>query len=100
MAISRSIVMATFLSLDGDGPVHRQLYRALRRAILDGALPSGARLPSRRALTRDLGLSRPPVLRAYEQLLAEGYASGRRGSGTYVAGTLGGAPVQRTALPV
>jgi GntR family transcriptional regulator/MocR family aminotransferase len=99
MAISRSIVMATFLSLDGDGPVHRQLYRALRRAILDGALPSGARLPSSRALTRDLGLSRTPVLLAYEQLLAEGYASGRRGSGTYVAGTLGGAPVQRTALP-
>jgi hypothetical protein len=32
MAISRSIVMATLLSLDGDGPVHRQLYWALRRA--------------------------------------------------------------------
>ncbi len=91
--------MATFLSLDGDGTLHRQLFRALRRAILDGALPPGTRLPSSRALTRDLGLSRTPVLLAYQQLLDEGYALGRRGSGTYVAGALGSPPARRGGVP-
>ena len=30
--------------LDGDGPLHRQTYRALRDAILGGRLTAGARL--------------------------------------------------------
>jgi GntR family transcriptional regulator/MocR family aminotransferase len=35
-------------------------------------------------LARDLGISRLPVLNAFEQLLHEGYVVGRVGSGTYV----------------
>jgi GntR family transcriptional regulator/MocR family aminotransferase len=88
MSNSLSLPMTTLLSLDGDGSLHRQVYRALRAAILDGTLASGARLPSTRALTRELGLSRTPIVLAYEQLLAEGYASARTGSGTYAARTL------------
>jgi GntR family transcriptional regulator/MocR family aminotransferase len=92
--------MTTLLVLDGDGLLHRQVYRALRAAILDGTLTPGARLPSTRALTRDLGLSRTPVVLAYEQLLAEGYASARAGSGTYVAHTLAARPAPaRTVEP-
>jgi len=92
--------MTTLVVLDGDGPLHRQVYRALRGAILDGSLAPGARLPSTRALMRDLGLSRTPVVLAYEQLLAEGYATARTGSGTYVAGSLaGGAAPPRAAEP-
>src|SRR5262245_8416047 len=100
MANSRMIMMTTFHALDGEGPLHRQLYRVLRAAILNGDLPPGARLPSTRALTREVGVSRTPVLLAYEQLLAEGYAAGRRGSGTYVAGELGPAPARRSAAPL
>ncbi len=77
-----------WLSLDGTGPLHRQAYRSLRQAILSGALPPGGRLPSTRALARDAGLSRNTVLEAYAQLVAEGYAEGRAGSGTYVADAL------------
>jgi GntR family transcriptional regulator/MocR family aminotransferase len=77
-----------WLALDGTGPLHRQAYRALRLAILGGALPRGCRLPSTRALARDAGLSRNTVLEAYAQLVAEGYAAPRAGSGTYVADTL------------
>jgi GntR family transcriptional regulator / MocR family aminotransferase len=92
--------MTTLLSLDGNGPLHRQVYRALRVAILDGTLGSGARLPSTRALTRELGLSRTPIVLAYEQLLAEGYATARAGSGTYAARTLApGAPAPRGTEP-
>jgi GntR family transcriptional regulator/MocR family aminotransferase len=76
------------LPLDGDGPLHRQAYRALRGAILAGRLPGGARLVSTRAMAAELGVSRNTVLQAYEQLVAEGYATSRGGSGTYVADAL------------
>ena len=66
-------------------PLHAQLYRALRAAILRGELGPGARLPSTRALAADEGLARNTVLRAYDQLLGEGYVVGRRGSATCVA---------------
>jgi GntR family transcriptional regulator/MocR family aminotransferase len=76
------------IKLDGSGPLALQLYRALRRAILSGALPPGARLPSTRGLAAETGVSRNTVLLAYAQLLGEGYAAGRRGSGTYVPAEL------------
>ena len=62
--------MTTLLVLDGDGLLHRQVYRALRAAILDGTLTPGARLPSTRALTRDLGLSRTPGVRVPSRMAA------------------------------
>jgi GntR family transcriptional regulator/MocR family aminotransferase len=74
--------------LEGQGPLTRQLFRGLRRAILDGRFKPGARLPSTRALSTDLGLSRNVVLLAFAQLVAEGYAEGQRGSGTFVVEVL------------
>jgi GntR family transcriptional regulator/MocR family aminotransferase len=62
-----------------------QVERELREAIRTGRLPAGAELPSTRALASDLGISRGIVVEAFEQLLAEGYLSARRGSGTMVA---------------
>lgn len=70
---------------DVDEPIHRQVREGLRRAILEGRLRPGQRLPSTRMLALDLGVSRLPVLNAYEQLLHEGYLVGRTGSGTYVS---------------
>ena len=65
-------------------PLHRQLYEALRRAMLDGKLGAGERLPSSRDLAQDLGLSRNTVVAAINQLSVEGYLVSRVGSGTYV----------------
>lgn len=73
-----------FLHLSGSGPRYRQVYAALRQAMLDGTLAAGARLPSTRALAQAMGLSRITVQQAFEQLLAEGYVEARVGSGTYV----------------
>ncbi len=89
------------ISLDGGGPLALQVYRAVRSAILGGALPPGARLPSTRALAGDAGVSRNTALLAYAQLMAEGYVSGRRGSGTYVRAELPEASiaVRRSVLP-
>ncbi len=66
-------------------PIFRQIHDGLRRAILDGRLRPGQRIPSTRGLATDLGVSRLPVLSAYEQLLHEGYLVGRTGSGTFVS---------------
>ena len=69
----------------GKEPLFRQVYRGMRQAILTGALNAGERLPSTRDLAEQLGISRTVVLQAYEQLLAEGFITGRCGSGTYVS---------------
>lgn len=69
-------------------PLHRQLYEALRRAMLDGKLNAGDRLPSSRALTTDLQLSRNTVVAALNQLCVEGYLVSHVGSGTFVSDTL------------
>jgi GntR family transcriptional regulator/MocR family aminotransferase len=66
-------------------PLHRQLYESLRRAILDGRLAPGARLPATRQLALELDVSRNTVLAAFAQLGAEGYLEARVGSGTRVA---------------
>ena len=68
----------------GEG-LQQQVYAAVRRAILDGILTPGTRLPSSRTLAESLGVSRTTTLLAYEQLLAEGYVAAHHGSGTYVA---------------
>src|SRR5262245_26113718 len=65
-------------------PLQAQICASVRRAILDGVLPPGARLPSSRALADDLGLSRTTTVLAFEQLVAEGYLSAVSGSGTFV----------------
>jgi GntR family transcriptional regulator/MocR family aminotransferase len=68
--------------------LQQQIYGDVRRAILDGILQPGVRVPSSRALAVDLGVSRTTTLLALEQLLAEGYLRTRRGSGTFVADEL------------
>ena len=76
------------LSADKNLPLHRQLYEALRRAILDGKLGASDRLPSSREITHDLGLSRNTVVAAINQLSVEGYLVSRVGSGTYLNDTV------------
>ena len=72
----------------GDTPVFRQIYLQLRSAILSGMLRPGTKLPSPRELAVRLGVSRSAAVSAFEQLLAEGYASGKKGAGTYIASDL------------
>ena len=74
------------IELDRRHGLSRQLYLALRQRILDGRLRSGTRLPASRDLAGALSISRNSVMRAYDQLYAEGFTEGRVGDGTYVAG--------------
>lgn len=66
-------------------PAYRGLYGKLQELIGDGRIPLGTRLPSERSLTEALGVSRTTVARAYSELVATGYATAQRGSGTYAA---------------
>jgi DNA-binding transcriptional MocR family regulator len=75
-------------------PLAVQLADALRAAATEGTLRPGDRLPSTRELAAALRVSRTVTTAAYDQLLAEGWADGRRGVGTFVVGS---APAARGA---
>ncbi len=72
-------------------PLASQIAHAIRNAIFAQPIPPGTRLPATRELARRLSVSRLVVVEAYEWLIAEGYATARSGSGTYVAAGLGAA---------
>ncbi|HEX8795911.1 MAG TPA: PLP-dependent aminotransferase family protein [Polyangiaceae bacterium] len=73
---------------DGATGLQSAVYDAVRRAILEGRIEAGARLPATRDLSEQLGVARGTVVSAYEQLVAEGYLSGQRGAGTFVSDAL------------
>lgn len=85
------------LSQNGSGPLFRRVYAGLREAILTGSYAPGERLPSTRELAAQLGVSRTVALTAYELLLAEGFVTGRAGSGTFVSPDLDRGSAQRPA---
>ena len=66
-------------------PAYMQLYRALRADLVSGVLPYGAKLPSKRILAEELGLSLITVEHAFALLADEGYLETRPRSGTYAA---------------
>jgi GntR family transcriptional regulator/MocR family aminotransferase len=76
------------LARTGDAPLFQQVYRQIRFAILSQSLRPGTKLPSTRQLASQLSVARSVVVSAYEQLLAEGYLSGKTGSGSYVSSDL------------
>jgi|SRR5215831_1963760 len=62
------------------------VYDFLRQSILDGTYRPGDKLPSTRALARQLSVSRTTVVDTFERLAVEGLVEARAGSGTKVAG--------------
>lgn len=65
-------------------PFYRQIYDRFRSAIANGLLKPGDRIPSARALTKELGLARGTIETAYSLLAAEGYIQARGQAGTIV----------------
>ncbi|AMP02046.1 bacterial regulatory s, gntR family protein [Collimonas arenae] len=74
------------IALDGRKGLAKQLYLALRQRILATPDTHRIKLPTSRELALALRVSRNTVVRAYEQLYAEGYISSRVGDGTYADG--------------
>ena len=65
-------------------PFYRQIYERFRTAIASGLLKPGDRIPSARALTKELGLARGTIETAYSLLAAEGYIEAHGQAGTIV----------------
>jgi DNA-binding transcriptional MocR family regulator len=65
-------------------PAYLSLADQIARAIQDGRLQAGARLPTHRRLADDMRLSVQTVSRAYEELIRRGLISGEIGRGSFV----------------
>ena len=99
MAFDVGPVARELLALDtGDPrPLHEQLEQSLRAAIRSGRLAPGARLPSTRVLSVELGISRGVVTAAYGQLGAEGYVITRQGAPVRVSDAIRGGQTRPSA---
>jgi len=62
--------MLNSLNLDKHSPIplHQQLYRFIKQAILSGMLKNGEKLPTEEEYRVAFGLSRPVIRQAYKQL--------------------------------
>ena len=78
-------------------PAYMQLYAQLRADIVSGALQYGAKLPSKRTLSEELGISLVTVEHACALLADEGYIETRQRSGCYAA--FGGVTPHEAPLP-
>ena len=61
----------------GDLALYEYLYRCIRHDIAHGKVEPGQKLPSKRALAKQLGVSLITIEAAYDQLVAEGYIRSR-----------------------
>jgi len=69
---------------DGPASLPRRVSRAVVRAIAEGQLADGDRMPSTRTLARSLAIARSVAVEAYDELTAAGFLTARPGSGTHV----------------
>lgn len=84
--IEQTLPSGLFMDLDRSGPIplYFQIATRIENAILDGTMPPGSRLENEVALGERLGLSRPTVRRAIQDLVDKGLLVRRRGIGTQV----------------
>jgi GntR family transcriptional regulator / MocR family aminotransferase len=78
VAETRELLLS--VTRDGSRTLGAQIEDGLRRAIREGTVRPGARIPSTRDLARQLGVSRRITVDAYAQLAAEGYLALRQGA--------------------
>lgn len=69
----------------GDTPIYEFLYKSIRDDIRSGILRAGEKMPSKRMLAHEYGVSLITVQNAYEQLVMEGYLDSVMRKGYYVA---------------
>ncbi|AGZ40965.1 GntR family transcriptional regulator [Actinoplanes friuliensis] len=76
------------VSLGSGVPLAEQIAGNVRRALGDGMLSRGDRLPSARELAQTLDVNMHTVLRAYAALREDGLIELRRGRGAVVTGAV------------
>ncbi len=85
----------SFDNLQGES-MYAHLYRCIKEDILAGTLTANTKLPSKRTLAKNLGISSITVENAYAQLVVEGYIYSMPKRGYFVAELEQKAPLQRS----
>ena len=70
-------------------PIYEQVKDGLRHLVVTGAIQTGDKLPSVRALAASLAINPNTIQRAYESLEAEGYVYSVPGKGSFAAPNTG-----------
>jgi DNA-binding GntR family transcriptional regulator len=78
--------IARFVTVDRSSPIplYYQIAEQLKRAVEAGEITPGTRLANEVELADDLGVSRPTMRKAMEQLVGNGLVVRQRGAGTRV----------------
>ena len=79
-------------------PLYHQLAERLRGAIGDGSMPVGSQLDNELAIAQRLGVSRPTIRRAIQELVDQGLLVRRRGVGTQVVHDLIERPLRLSSV--
>ena len=79
-------------------PIYEQIKDGLRKLIVTGALRTGEKLPSVRALATQLSINPNTIQRAYNDLEGEGYIYSVPGKGSFAAGNTGADEARRKEL--
>lgn len=79
-------------------PLYSQVADQLREAINNGLLPTGTRLDNEVDLAARLGLSRPTMRQAIQELVSQGLLVRKRGVGTQVVRTKVTRPLRLSSL--
>ena len=92
--------MLTYDLNKADGPLYRGLYHCIKDDILKGKLGVNEKMPSKRALANNLGVSTITVENAYDQLIGEGYLYSIPKKGYFVSDIsdlrINNAPIQKS----
>ena len=77
--------MLIHLDRKGGSPLYVQIVDYIRQLIETDVLKPGVKLPATRELAGDLGVDRATIVTAYDELVAQGFATAHVGQGTFVA---------------
>src|ERR671919_3089118 len=79
------VVVLIHLDRKSGKPLYAQIVDYVRQLIETDVLKPGVKLPATRELAVDLGVDRATIVTAYDELVAQGFATAHVGQGTFVA---------------
>ncbi|HZG13968.1 MAG TPA: PLP-dependent aminotransferase family protein [Candidatus Bathyarchaeia archaeon] len=71
-------------------PIYIQIVKYMEQRISTGEYPAGSKLPSERALAKELKVNRSTIVAAYDELRASGLIESKHGTGTVVSADIWG----------
>lgn len=87
--------MRIIINRNADTPVYLQIKNQIREMIFSNVLPEGMILPPERSLAQELEVNRSTVIKAYQELKADGLVVSYVGKGTVVVSQAG----EKSSLP-